>query len=159
MSTPEEETKLVAKQTALQMMSPSGGRYREGQLKWLVARRPAYRIVNLVSEPGPFPEYENRYDLEELRRRGVRWVVLNEVYRHSFLVESSVRMDRERFVAQLQSQADLVADFDPLKPGTDRFFVDHEAVVTPFNRIFQVQKPGPHLKIYALKPELGRKEP
>jgi hypothetical protein len=120
-----------------------------GKSKIRDAGRPAYVIIDLGgSRFGG--SYENNYELDDLVRGKVRYVILNEVYYRPFL---NPKRQKERvlaFTRELEKRAEAVQVFDPFQPGAEKFFLDHEAIVTPFDHIFRLRSSGPRLTIYKL---------
>ena len=144
-----EENK--AKLEMIRQRHPEKGRYRSGELEILVRHPPTYVIIDLGG--GTFGgTYENDYHLNDLIREGVRYVIVNDLFTRPFL-NSKRRNERVlEFRRMLERHAEVACVFDPFRLGANRFFLDHDAVVTPFDHLFRLRYPGPRLTVYELRP-------
>ncbi len=127
------------------------GKYRRLSLEKGISKRPRYRIIDLIEAPHLAPDYENYYDLQELAKRDVRYVILNHLYRRPFLDTTREKEKRKRFEEELKQHARLVKRFVPLKEGKAYRFINHESAITPFEGVLDFSRPGPELEIYELR--------
>lgn len=125
-----------------------GGRHLERMLRWAeYPPPPAYYVVELQPASGvALRSVWNPCPVDSLLRRGIGWVVTHE---HPLPYS---RVDAV-FALQLESQAVLVAQFDPFAAGERPapVYDPTDAYYAPLAGFAALERPGPLIKIYRLR--------
>jgi len=131
----------------LKHQNPTKGKIREKRLQY-PSQGPKYTLIDISGRESYFPEYENFYDFPSLKQKGVHYVVLSSFWVDQF--SNSQKYPKEsRFYESLDREAKLIKVFDPRdRKGTSSKF--QYGVHGPFENVFNLQRPGPIIKIYAL---------
>jgi len=102
----------------------------------------------------PFDVRPKAYDLDTYRTAGVTCLVVNSWNKGFQHQDPSQTQSRQRFYAQLDSGARLVARFCPTLTGEQVPFV-FEQIYGPYTSLWQIVRPGPEIEIYALSTQAG----
>ena len=120
------------------------------RLMWLqqAQGRQQYHLIELVELPHTAPQYENYYDLKQLRGQGVDYVILS-----SFVTQfhqAQQPMARKQFYRELARRADRVAVFPPSLEAARSVQQDYP-VHTPLVGLWRLTRPGPTIEVYRLR--------
>jgi len=111
----------------------------------------AHRVYDVVLLD-PFNVRPEAYDLEACRAKGMAYLVVNSWHKGFEHQDPAQDRLRERFYAQLEAEAQLVAEFRPTLTGEEVPFV-FEQIYGPYTSLWQIARPGPEIEIYALSEE------
>ncbi len=134
----------------LKLQNPLKGKTREALQRFQIAG-PRYELIDISDRESYFPKYENHYDFDALRARGVDYVVLSSFWRDR--VTNSPKISR--FYQKLDEKAELVKVFHPFRNEKETVAVLY-GVHGPFEGLYRFNRPGPTIKIYALHPSAKR---
>jgi hypothetical protein len=90
--------------------------------------------------------------VDDYRRRGIRYVVASSYTYDQWILDPARDAKRRAFYAALQDSAELVAEFRPYRESDSLPFV-YDQIYGPYNELERVERPGPTVRVYRLRPE------
>jgi len=103
-----------------------------------------------VTVLNPFSSDPSLYNLEYYREEGYQYLILSSFIYNLGRVDPVEDRTRNMFYNNLQNDAELVAEFKPYEGEGPRFIV--EQLWGPFTDLWNLERPGPVIRIYRLTP-------
>ena len=123
--------------------------------EWIVENIPAGAPIAMTNHGTPYgkPQLPGRHPakpllpVSQLRKQGIQWVLSDSsvlpFYSHS---------PTEAQLGELEREADLVFDVNPVKPDTPEPIYDQsDAFYVPLRHASSVKRPGPRIRIWKLR--------